>query len=134
MSQCALCSPQCDAVSAFEPVELATAGFFCVLRRFQSTHARVDKPLFTIGLNDLWLYPAWFVRFVENVARGVVAVALQPLLGATGDSSVPDRGQRLGTVLKRHDSPSHQSYYPSLIPQHPKDEIILTGWLSPTQP
>ena len=64
VSQCDLCSPQCDAVSAFEPVELATAGFFRALRRFQSSHARVDKPLFTKCLNDLWLYPhlIWPVR------------------------------------------------------------------------
>ena len=64
VSQCVLCSPQCDAVSAFGPVELATAGFSHALHRFQSSHARVEKPLFTIGLNDLWQYPhlVWPVR------------------------------------------------------------------------
>ena len=65
VSQCALCFPQCYAVSAFEPVELATACFFRTLHRFQSSHARVDKPLFTIGLKDLWLYP----HLVWPVAR-----------------------------------------------------------------
>ena len=60
----ALFSPRCDAVPAFEPFELATAGFYCSLRRFQSSHARVDEPLFLIGLKDLWLYPdlVWPVR------------------------------------------------------------------------
>ena len=49
---------------AFEPLELATAGLFRSLRQFQSSHARVDKPLFIIGLKDLWLYPhlVWPVR------------------------------------------------------------------------
>ena len=82
VSQCAFRSPQCDYGSVFEPAELATASLFRALRRLNSSHARVDKPLITMCLKDLWLYPhlVWPVRSSTGRSKTIRAamVVLRP--------------------------------------------------------
>ena len=102
----------------------------CCLRRLQSSHARVGKPLFTVGLNDLWLYPhlVWAVRRNRwpGCGRGRMLTTTWShrwQLGARW-------GPKVGNCLKKDTTVRlTRGTTPPRHPQHPK-KLTVCDWMA----